>query len=91
MWRNTGTRLDGSPAEWYSVTLERAYKDRRDAWQYTASLRVRDLLPAAMALQQAYRELMLKTYDNTAAADASPGAVAAGPGAVAAESDELPF
>ena len=89
VWRNTGTRLDGTPSEWYSVTLQRAYKDRSEAWRYTtASLRMRDLLPAAMALQQAYREVMLKTYDNTAATDAAPQG---GEGDVMADWDELPF
>ena len=57
-WRNEGTRPDGSVWESYNVTIQRAYKTgTSDEWKYTSSLRVRDLLPAAMALQEFYRQV----------------------------------
>ena len=39
----------------YSVSLTRSYKDKQDQWQRTASLDEEDLLPASMALSDAYK------------------------------------
>ncbi len=39
---------------WYSFSLSRSYKDKDEQWQRTSSLDEEDLLPAALALQEAY-------------------------------------
>jgi hypothetical protein len=39
----------------FSVSLTRSYRDRQDQWQRTTNLDEEDLLPAGMALTEAYK------------------------------------
>ena len=39
----------------YSVTLQRSYRDRDGKWQRTSALDEGDMLPGALALEDAYR------------------------------------
>lgn len=41
-------------ADFFTVTIERAYKDKSGTWQYTQSLRRQDLLPMGRFLEKAY-------------------------------------
>lgn len=51
--------------EFYSITLDRRYKDG-EAWKSTSSLGVNDLPKAALVLQEAYRYLVLKENGESA-------------------------
>ena len=62
IWENEskeGTRFS-------TVTLSRAYKDKKDEWKNTGSLRTSDLPKAALGLQKAYEHLTLKEPQETA-------------------------
>jgi hypothetical protein len=48
-WKNTGEKGD-----WFSVKLEKSYKDAQGNWQRTQSLTNRDLLAAARLLETAW-------------------------------------
>ena len=43
-----------------SVTMDRRYKDKNEAWQSTGSLRATDIPKAIVTLQKAYEYLILK-------------------------------
>ena len=58
VWKNTGQR-DGKEVEFRTVSVDRVYKDKNDAWQHTSSMRLNDLPRAAVVIQQAYEYLVL--------------------------------
>ena len=60
VWKNQGTRKDGTPAEYNTISLQRSYQDKKGEWQYTNSFRVNDLPKAALVLNKAYEYLVLK-------------------------------
>lgn len=53
IWTNTSK--EGNT--YYTVTLERSFKDGDDEWQNTNSLNRSDLLAAARLLQKAYDQI----------------------------------
>ncbi len=59
VWKNT-TEKNGKAAEYYTVSLDRRYKDRNDKWQSTNSMRVNDLPKITLVAQKAYEYLILK-------------------------------
>lgn len=63
IWKNTGTK-DKKEYTYYSVNLERSYKDKEDEWQKTGSLRSQDLPKAILVLQKAYEYLNLKREEE---------------------------
>ena len=66
IWKNQVTRANGEKAEFYTVTLERSYKDKDDKWQKTNSLRINDLPKADLILSKAYEYLTLKEFGSDA-------------------------
>ncbi|MBS3119405.1 hypothetical protein J4475_01125 [Candidatus Woesearchaeota archaeon] len=60
VWKNQGQKGSFS-----TVQLQRGYKDAKDVWQNTNSLRVSDLPRAVLALNKAYEYLALKQQDET--------------------------
>ena len=56
-WKSKVKAEDGTDRDFFSVTTQRAYKDKSGAWQHTQSLRRQDLLPMARLLEQAYDKL----------------------------------
>jgi len=58
VWQNTGVR-DGEPTQFNTISLERSYKDKNDAWQSTNSMRINDLPKASLVLDKAYEYLVL--------------------------------
>ena len=58
VWANKGQR-DGTETSYSTVSIERSYKDKNDAWQTTNSLRLNDLPRAALVLTKAYEYLVL--------------------------------
>ncbi|RLE48283.1 hypothetical protein DRJ25_00235 [Candidatus Woesearchaeota archaeon] len=67
VWKNIQEK-DGTEFEFFSVALERGYKDKTGQWKSTASLRVMDLPKAALVLQEAYRYIVLNDQSNEALA-----------------------
>jgi hypothetical protein len=45
---------------YYTISMERSYKDKNGNWQNSGSLRVNDLPKAALVLNRAYEFLVLK-------------------------------
>ena len=70
VWKNIQEK-DGTEFEFFSVSLERGYKDKAGQWKSTASLRVMDLPKAALVLQEAYKFIVL----NGQSIDSTPLAV----------------
>ncbi|HLC46655.1 MAG TPA: hypothetical protein VJI75_02840 [Candidatus Nanoarchaeia archaeon] len=59
IWKNVSSK-EGKEVEYRTISLNRSYKDKNDAWQHTGSLRLNDLPRAVVVLQQAYEHLVLK-------------------------------
>lgn len=58
IWENESKE---SGKKYYTISLDRIYKDKNDSWQHTGSLRVNDLPKATLLLQKAYEWLSLNT------------------------------
>jgi len=67
VWKNIQEK-DGTEFEFYSVSLERGYKDKSGQWQSTASLRAMDLPKASLVLQEAYKYIVLSNGQSEALA-----------------------
>jgi hypothetical protein len=59
-WKSVAKGEDGRDRDFFTVTIERSYKDKDGNWQHTGSLRRQDLLPMARLLGQAYDKLSAK-------------------------------
>ena len=57
IWKNPGK--EGS---YYTVSLERSYKDKEGNWQTTQSLRVNDLPKAGVVIGKAYEKVLELQY-----------------------------
>jgi hypothetical protein len=64
IWKNPGKSKQGEDIEFSTITLQRRYKDKNNAWQSTNSLRVSDLPKATLVLNKAYEYLVLREYSN---------------------------
>jgi hypothetical protein len=63
VWQNKGQK-DGAETTFSTISLERSYKDKNNAWQNTGSMRVNDLPRAALVLTKAYEYLVLNQQNN---------------------------
>ena len=59
IWSNEGTARNGETTSYFTISLDRTYKDKDGAWQHTSSLRLHDLPRAQLVLQKAYEWLAL--------------------------------
>ena len=65
VWLNNGQSKDGKLAQFRTISIERAYKDKSGEWKYTNSFRVGDLPKASLVLDEAFKHLVLKQlHDN---------------------------
>ena len=66
VWQNQGqSKYTGESAVYKTISIERAYKDKKDGtWKYTNSFRINDLPKAALVLTKAYEHLVLKGQDT---------------------------
>ena len=64
IWKNTAKTKAGQDAEYFTVKLERRYKDQNDAWQSTTALHVNDVPKARLLLEKAYAYLVLKSEEG---------------------------
>lgn len=60
IWENTTTDKEGETRSFFSISLDRAYKDAQDNWQHANSYRVGDLPRAKLVLEKAYEWLALE-------------------------------
>jgi len=60
VWENEGKSKTGEAVTYKTVSLQRRYKDKKDEWQSTNSLRVNDLPKAALVITKAYEYLVLR-------------------------------
>jgi hypothetical protein len=58
VWENPSTK-EGMQ-NYFTVSIDRRYKDKNDEWKNSNSFRVSDLPKAILVLQEAYRYLALK-------------------------------
>ncbi|PIN80153.1 hypothetical protein COV11_04520 [Candidatus Woesearchaeota archaeon CG10_big_fil_rev_8_21_14_0_10_30_7] len=59
VWKNTQQK-DGKEFDFFSVSLQRSYKDQAGAWKHTTSLRSNDVPKAKLVLDKAWEFLELK-------------------------------
>ena len=59
VWKNSGVGKNG-PVEFRTVSFQRSYKDKKDQWQHTSSLRLHDIPKATLVLQKAFEYLVMK-------------------------------
>ncbi|MBN1386785.1 hypothetical protein JW968_07510 [Candidatus Woesearchaeota archaeon] len=74
VWKN-GAERDGKAVSYFSVGIDRNYKDRNGKWQTTNSMRINDLPKAALVLTKAYEYLMLREQESMQYTDISEEAV----------------
>ena len=60
VWKFEHKEQTGRDFATWSVTIDRAYKDAKGAWQNTSSLRENDLPKAMLGLQKAYAYILTK-------------------------------
>ena len=65
VWLNNGQSKDGKLAQFRTISIERAYKDKSGEWKYTNSFRVGDLPKASLVLDEAFKHLVLKQLQDT--------------------------
>lgn len=59
LWKNSVTDKNTGLTGYYTISLQRSYKDKTGNWQNSSSLRVNDLPKAALVLSRAYEYLVL--------------------------------
>ncbi len=59
IWQNQ-VQVNGALKDFFSVSVERSYKDKAGNWKNTSSLTVADIPKAQLVLAEAYRFLSLK-------------------------------
>ena len=69
VWRNEGK--DGRSQPFFSVSLDKRYKDKTGAWQSTSSLSVNDLPRAALVLSEAFKYVVTRGREGLSGSTAS--------------------
>lgn len=64
VWQNTGQNKEGEVNTYNTISIERSYKDKQDAWQKTNSMRINDLPRASLVLKKAYEYLVLNQQNS---------------------------
>lgn len=59
IWKNE-VQKGKEKAYFYTISLQRNYKDKDGGWKQTGSFRVQDLPKASLALQKAYEYLAIR-------------------------------
>lgn len=60
VWQNASSGREGQQMGYYTVSLQRSYKDRDGSWKHTSSMRLNDLPKARLVLSKAYEFLVMK-------------------------------
>jgi hypothetical protein len=64
VWKNKGNSA-GKVTEFFTIKLERRYKDSNDQWQGTDSLGINDIPKAILVLQKAFEHIITKKKTDT--------------------------
>jgi hypothetical protein len=67
IWANNVLDKDGKVVTYRTVSFERSYKDKNDAWKTTSSLRMNDLPKASLVLEKAFEYLALANLGEESA------------------------
>jgi len=59
IWKNDRQRATGETFSYYTISLDRSYKDQAGNWKTASSMRLQDLPKAALVLNESYRYLTL--------------------------------
>ena len=59
VWRNE-SKIEDKEGEYWTISVDRRYKDKEGNWKSTNSLRVNDLPKMALVASKAYEYLVLK-------------------------------
>ncbi len=72
VWKNQAktTNSEFGDGSYYTVAIDRRYKDKDGKWQSTTSFRLNDLPRVSLVMQKAYEYLVLKEPE-AAASEAS--------------------
>lgn len=62
LWKNELTK-NGNNFDYYTVSVERSYKDSNGDWKTTHSLRVNDIPKAVLVLNKCYEFLTMKEQE----------------------------
>ena len=62
IWANTKV-VNGETVKFYSVTINKAYKDGED-WKYTDSFNIEDLPKVALVANEAYKYIRLYSPES---------------------------
>ena len=65
IWRNEVPTKTAGSLGYYTVSLQRRYRDKDGKWQSSSSLRVNDLPKAALVVNRAYEYLTLKETEES--------------------------
>ena len=60
IWKNKGKNKNGKTTEFYSVKLERRYRDNNEQWQSTDSLGINDIPKAILVLEKSFQFIAMK-------------------------------
>ncbi|MFH0979067.1 MAG: hypothetical protein V1837_07250 [Candidatus Woesearchaeota archaeon] len=60
IWRNEVPNKTAGTSGYYTISLQRSYKDKAGKWQNSSSMRINDLPKAALVLSRSYEYLVLK-------------------------------
>lgn len=63
IWKNQ-TQINGAVKDFFSVSLERSYKDKQGNWKNTSSLNEADIPKAQLLLSEAYRFLAMRNNEQ---------------------------
>ena len=64
IWKNKGKNRSGKTTEFYTVKLERRYRDNDDQWQSSDSLGINDIPKAILVLNKAFEFIATKKRAN---------------------------
>ena len=66
VWKNQAKNTTNGDGTYFSISVERCFKDKDDKWQSTSSFRLSDLPKVSLVTQKAYEYLVLKGSESSA-------------------------
>jgi hypothetical protein len=63
VWENAGDK-DGKEFKFYTITFQRGFKNKKDEWENTTSMRVNDLPKLKLVLDKAFETLVLNNEEE---------------------------
>lgn len=60
VWKNTKQNKEGETYDYFSISLQRTYKDKEGNWKNTGYFRLSDLPKAQLVINKVFEDLSLK-------------------------------